>query len=127
MNPEDSPLNSTVPRGLEYLVTLDQLIVKQQIEILEGNNQGILTGVGIWVGFGLGPKTQKNPVHYRSLVMTSFFLFFRTFLNDNINSTFIVLTGFEGANKYKVLNSMGQQAYFAIEQNNCCQRLVSTL
>ena len=37
---EDSRLcpDVSVPRGLEYLVALDQLIVKQQIEVLEGFN-----------------------------------------------------------------------------------------
>ena len=57
-----------VPRGLEYLAQLDQLLVKQKVEVLE------------------------------------------------------VMTGFETANKYKVLNSLGQEIYKAKEQSNCCAR-----
>ena len=53
---------------LEYLLHVDQLLVKQQIELLEA------------------------------------------------------FTGFETANKYKVLNSMGQQVFFAAEKNDCCTR-----
>lgn len=56
------------PPGLEYLTTLDQMLVKQQIEILEA------------------------------------------------------LTGWETANKYKVLNSVGQQIYFAAEESGMCMR-----
>ena len=57
-----------MPRGLEYLAQLDQLLVKQKVEILE------------------------------------------------------VMTGFETANKYKVLNSMGQEVYKAKEKSNYCTR-----
>ena len=32
-----SKLDPNVPPGLEYLVQLDQLVVKQQVELLEGN------------------------------------------------------------------------------------------
>jgi len=56
------------PRGLEYLTQLDQLIVKQQIELLE------------------------------------------------------VFTGWETNNKYRILNSVGQDVYFAVEDNDCCNR-----
>ena len=57
-----------MPRGLEYLAQLDQLLIKQKVEVLE------------------------------------------------------VMTGFETANKYKVLNSLGQEIYKAKEQSNCCAR-----
>lgn len=57
------------PAGLEYLLEVDQLLVKQQVEMLEA------------------------------------------------------FTGFETNNKYKILNSMGQQVYFAAEDTSCCARL----
>jgi len=56
------------PPGLQYLTMVDQLIVKQQMEVLE------------------------------------------------------LVTGFETKNKYKVMNSMGQQVYFAKEDTGCCNR-----
>ena len=54
--------------GLEYLLQVDQLLVKQQIELVE------------------------------------------------------VISNFEAENKYKVLNTMGQQVYFAVEHSSCLQR-----
>jgi len=33
-----------------------------------------------------------------------------------------VITGFEGANKYKVLNSAGQEVYKVMEDTDCCTR-----
>jgi len=62
------PAPSGCPPGLEYLAQIDQLLVKQQFELLE------------------------------------------------------MLTGWECANKYKVLNSMGQQVYFAAEESDMCMR-----
>jgi len=56
------------PPGLEYLTLLDQIVIKQQVELLE------------------------------------------------------VLTGFETRNRYRMLNSMGQQCYFAKEDSACCHR-----
>lgn len=56
------------PPGLEYLTSVDQLLVKQQVEILE------------------------------------------------------MMTGWESANKYKILNSQGQQVYFAAEESDLCMR-----
>lgn len=56
------------PPGLEYLASLDQLIIKQQIELLEA------------------------------------------------------FTGFETNNKYRVMNSLGQAVYFAMEDTDCCTR-----
>lgn len=56
------------PPGLEYLTTLDQMLVKQQIELME------------------------------------------------------LITGWETSNRYKVLNSMGQQIYFAAEESDMCMR-----
>merc|ERR1711936_1037939 len=56
------------PPGLQYLSMVDQLLVKQKVEILE------------------------------------------------------VMTGFETANKYKVLNSVGQEVYKAKEDTDCCTR-----
>ncbi|XP_061172756.1 phospholipid scramblase 1-like [Saccostrea echinata] len=58
-----------IPQGLEYLSALDQIIVKQRVELLE------------------------------------------------------VITGFETKNKYDVLNSVGQQCYFAQEESECCHRI----
>jgi len=63
-----SKLDPNIPHGLEYLAQLDQLIIKQKVQLLE------------------------------------------------------VFTGYEAANKYELVNSMNQQCYFAIEENNCCQR-----
>uniref|UniRef100_A0A0L8HNZ1 Phospholipid scramblase n=1 Tax=Octopus bimaculoides TaxID=37653 RepID=A0A0L8HNZ1_OCTBM len=62
------PTVSNCPPGLEYLTTIDQILVKQQVEILE------------------------------------------------------VLSGFECANKYIIVNSVGQQVYFAGEESNLCMR-----
>ncbi|XP_035676334.1 phospholipid scramblase 1-like isoform X3 [Branchiostoma floridae] len=56
------------PPGLEYMTQIDQLLVKQQVELLEA------------------------------------------------------FTGFETNNKYKIMNSQGQQVYFAAEDNDCCSR-----
>ncbi|XP_021366592.1 phospholipid scramblase 2-like isoform X3 [Mizuhopecten yessoensis] len=56
------------PPGLEYLTQIDQLLIKQQIEILE------------------------------------------------------LFTGWEMANKYKVLNNQGQQVFFAAEESETCER-----
>ncbi|XP_066285599.1 phospholipid scramblase 2-like [Branchiostoma lanceolatum] len=56
------------PPGLEYLCEIDQLLVKQQVELLEA------------------------------------------------------FIGIEGDNKYKIKNAMGQQVYFAAEDNDCCTR-----
>jgi len=59
---------SNCPPGLEYLLHVDQLLVKQQVELFEA------------------------------------------------------FTGFETSNKYKILNSMGQQVFFAGEKSDCCTR-----
>ena len=53
---------------MEYLAQVDQLLVKQKVEVLEA------------------------------------------------------ITGFETQNKYKILNSMGQEVYKAKEKSNCCAR-----
>lgn len=58
-----------IPPGLEYMSALDQIIVKQKIEILE------------------------------------------------------LLTGCEMQNKYDVLNSVGQQCYYAEEESEFCNRI----
>lgn len=62
------PVPANCPPGLEYLTQIDQLLIKQQVELLEA------------------------------------------------------FTGFETNNKYKILNSMGQQVYFATEDTDCCTR-----
>ena len=56
------------PPGLEYLTMVDQLLIKQKMEIFEA------------------------------------------------------FTGFESSNKYKVLNSLGQEVFFAKEDTDCCTR-----
>ncbi|KAG0715728.1 Phospholipid scramblase 2 [Chionoecetes opilio] len=63
-----APSVGNCPPGLEYLTQLDQMLVKQKVELLEA------------------------------------------------------FTGFETANKYKVLNTMGQQLYYAKEDSDCCTR-----
>ncbi|CAH3185981.1 unnamed protein product [Porites evermanni] len=62
------PVPENCPPGLEYLTQIDQLLIKQQVELLEA------------------------------------------------------FTGFETNNKYKILNSMGQQVFFAAEDTDCCTR-----
>jgi len=62
------PISYIGPPGLEYLAMVDQLIIKQQVELLEA------------------------------------------------------FTGFETQNKYKVLNSIGQDVFFAKEDTDCCNR-----
>jgi len=66
------PLNC--PPGLEYLTMIDQLIVKQKVEVAEA-----IAGM-----LDIGLETQ---------------------------------------NKYKILNSLGQQIYKAKEDSNCCLRM----
>jgi len=56
------------PPGLEYLAMVDQLLIKQKVEIFEA------------------------------------------------------FTGFESSNKYKVLNSLGQEVFYAKEETDCCTR-----
>ena len=56
------------PPGLQYLTMVDQLIIKQKVEVLE------------------------------------------------------IVTGFETANKYEVLNNLGQNVYKAKEDSDCCTR-----
>nr|XP_022340667.1 phospholipid scramblase 2-like isoform X1 [Crassostrea virginica] len=65
--PKPEPI-AGVPPGLEYLTMVDQLLVKQQIELLEA------------------------------------------------------FTGWETANKYKIMNTQGQQVYFAAEESDTCTR-----
>ena len=61
--------NNHCPPGLEYLLCVDQLLVKQHVEAFE------------------------------------------------------MMTGFETANKYMILNTMGQQVFLAAETGgNCCTR-----
>lgn len=67
------PLNC--PPGLEYLTMIDQLIIKQRLEMLEA-----VAGV---MGYGL-----------------------------------------ETANKYKIKNVLGQNVYKAVEDTECCTRIV---
>lgn len=68
MAPAVHGIPANCPPGLEYLATLDQLLIKQKVEVLE------------------------------------------------------LMTGFETANKYNVLNSLGQQIYKAKEDTDCCTR-----
>jgi len=67
------PLNC--PPGLEYLTMIDQLIIKQKLEMLEA--------VAGAMGYGL-----------------------------------------ETANKYKIKNVLGQNVYKAVEDTDCCTRIV---
>ncbi|XP_049547178.1 phospholipid scramblase 2-like isoform X1 [Anopheles darlingi] len=57
------------PPGLEYLTSIDQLLVHQKVELLEA------------------------------------------------------FTGFETANKYTVMNTLGQKVYWALEDTGCCNRM----
>ncbi|KAA8580716.1 hypothetical protein FQN60_013674 [Etheostoma spectabile] len=56
------------PPGLEYLTQVDQLLIKQKVELVEA------------------------------------------------------LVGFESNNKYEVRNSMGQNVFYAVEENDCLSR-----
>uniref|UniRef100_A0A8C6SWH9 Phospholipid scramblase n=1 Tax=Neogobius melanostomus TaxID=47308 RepID=A0A8C6SWH9_9GOBI len=56
------------PPGLEYLTTVDQLLIKQKVEVVEA------------------------------------------------------LVGFESNNKYEVRNTMGQNVFYAVEENDCLSR-----
>ncbi|XP_013065706.2 phospholipid scramblase 1-like isoform X1 [Biomphalaria glabrata] len=38
-------------------------------------------------------------------------------------SLFEVLTGIEAVNKYRVFNTLNQQAYWALEESDCCNRI----
>lgn len=66
--PEPQNLPPNCPPGLSYLLQVDQLLVKQQIELLEA------------------------------------------------------FTGFETGNKYLVLNTAGQQVFYAAEESGCLSR-----
>ncbi|XP_053379769.1 phospholipid scramblase 1-like [Mercenaria mercenaria] len=61
-------LSNACPPGLEYLTQVDQILIKQQIEIME------------------------------------------------------LLSNWEAENKYRILNTMGQQVYFAKEESDACHR-----
>lgn len=57
------------PQGLDYLAAVDQLLVKQHVEMLEA------------------------------------------------------FTGWESKNKYRIFNSLGQDVFYAKEENDCCTRM----
>ena len=57
------------PQGLEYLASVDHLLIKQHVEMLEA------------------------------------------------------FTGWESANKYRVFNTLGQDVFYAKEDNDCCTRM----
>ncbi|XP_074653854.1 phospholipid scramblase 1-like isoform X2 [Tubulanus polymorphus] len=67
--PTQPQMTGGVPPGLEYLAQLDQIIIKQMVELLE------------------------------------------------------VFTGWECKNKYKLMNSMDQQSYYAFEMSDACMRM----
>nr|XP_020457905.1 phospholipid scramblase 2-like isoform X1 [Monopterus albus] len=68
MFPVPSPGIPGCPPGLEYLTQVDQLLIKQKVELVEA------------------------------------------------------LVGFESNNKYEVRNSMGQNVFYAVEENDCLSR-----
>lgn len=61
------------PPGLEYLTTIDQLLVKQKVELLEAFT-GFETNNKFTIKNSLGQKVKKR---------LFFFFFLRTFLNQN--------------------------------------------
>lgn len=93
------PVPANCPPGLEYLTQIDQLLIKQQVELLEG-------------------KCLELGCLFRC-----FFLWLQVIFSDLCACTYIFIcldtftafTGFETNNKYKILNSMGQQVFFAAE------------
>lgn len=84
--------NSNCPPGLEYLTAIDQLLVHQKVELLEGT------------------YTWLSSKRYGS------------FSHFIVCSAQIAFTGFETANKYTVKNSMGQKVFRATEISDCCTR-----
>ncbi|GFO35015.1 phospholipid scramblase [Plakobranchus ocellatus] len=58
-----------VPAGLEFISTVDQLIIKQEVSVFE------------------------------------------------------LVTELEAKNKYRIMNSLNQQAYWALEESECCNRI----
>lgn len=95
------PVPENCPPGLEYLTQTDQLLIKQQVELLEGTC--LHDYCFKWLRHFLKilvPSKKFKLIRFTALPLTFFLAAF---------------TGFETNNKYKILNSMGQQVFFAAE------------
>ncbi|XP_036073344.1 phospholipid scramblase 1 isoform X3 [Oryzias melastigma] len=82
------------PPGLEYLTQVDQLLIKQKVELVEGR-----------VCFCIHSAAQLTVYSRAFFVLTH-----------------EALVGFESNNKYEVRNAMGQNVFYAVEENDCLNR-----
>lgn len=80
---------------------MDQLLIKQKVELVEGIVQYANT-----------PTTLLLVQFSTGIAITAcFVLFIQT-----------ALVGFESNNKYEVRNVMGQNVFYAVEENDCLSR-----
>ena len=92
-------MGGSCPPELEYFRHIDQLVVKQIIELFEGENRSVAFNFLFFVLFLFELMT--------ALLTRASKLLMSEFIS--------VLTGFETQNRYRVFNSMGQQVFFIQE------------
>ncbi|ROL51731.1 Phospholipid scramblase 2 [Anabarilius grahami] len=100
----DRPLGC--PPGLEYLTQVDQLLIHQKVELMEGQ-------------VPLMPVPQRPdgcPPGLEYLTQIDQLL-----VHQKVELAEVIL-GWETNNKYMVKNSMGQQVFYVAEENDCCNR-----
>ncbi|CAG00712.1 unnamed protein product, partial [Tetraodon nigroviridis] len=85
-----------VPPGLEYLTQIDQILIHQKVELLEGKKEVLPAAGPPW---GFEPRLHGVLVPPRPAFI-----------------------GFETNNQYEIKNSLGQKIYKAKEKNDCCTR-----
>lgn len=93
------------------LLQIDQILVHQKIELLEGKN--------LWVvNFFF-----KNTIYLFLLeIICNQLSVNGCMIIKHFSSFSSAIIGFETNNQYEIKNSMGQQIYHAKEQNDCCTR-----
>lgn len=102
------------PPGLEYLTQINQLLIKQQVELLEGIFFKLRLHLSTrWKQFDF-KRRRKWLKSYRLIDDFIFIIFFSAF------------TGFETNNKYKITNNLGQQVYFAAEGKDGHRSIVTS-